>query len=551
MTGSCCLEFRVKKMSAFPMYFSRWILTFGCLCLFGQSGLALDVKAAGATLPAATPAAVQARLRDGEQALDVQRWDVAKASFEAAIQAAPQDAAGWLGLSRWGRMVGDFGEAQRTLARAQALSPGSPAVLRATGQLAADQRQYVAAEAAFQAVVRADPRNVQAVADLAAVMGKNGRAEDARRMLDDAQKGRTVSMTDMLSLASAYQVVGQPHAALALFDKVLLARPESLIAQTGRGDSLYMLGRYAPALDAYLLALGLAAPGPQLHFKRARTLEAMQWLPEAEAGYRDALRLDPAHVASHHALRALALQRGESLNEVLALARQGVAQSPTASMYDVLGAALLARKDNDGARKALAQAVALAPDRDDFRRRLAAAGGAASAAGQVAGAVSVAGIASAPTAVHSASVVMASGAGAKVSVASAPAAGKPAALPAAAPGAAVNDAAQQVLAERLAQWAAAWSAKDASRYLSFYGTGFEPAKRQSRNDWERERRARLGKPGSIRVQVASPVMERQGDVVKVTFSQDYEAADYKDSARKQLVWILEAGQWRIRSEAAL
>jgi hypothetical protein len=37
----------------------------------------------------------------------------------------------------------------------------------------------------------------------------------------------------------------------------------------------------------------------------------------------------------------------------------------------------------------------------------------------------------------------------------------------------------------------------------------------------------------------------------VTFSQDYEAADYKDSARKQLVWVLEAGQWRIRSETTL
>jgi hypothetical protein len=51
--------------------------------------------------------------------------------------------------------------------------------------------------------------------------------------------------------------------------------------------------------------------------------------------------------------------------------------------------------------------------------------------------------------------------------------------------------------------------------------------------------------------VASPVIERQGDAVKVTFKQAYESADYKDNSRKQLVWALEGGQWRIRSEAAL
>ena len=511
----------------------RLYLAGVCLWLPLSGAHALDVKPS-LLPPVSVSQAAASRLREGDQAVEAQRFEVAQAAYEAAIQAAPQDPSGWIGLARVARAYADWPAAQRALAKAQALAPNAIPLLRAKGQLALDMRQYPAAEQAFQAVVQADPRSAASVADLATAVGKMGRPDEARRLLDETQKGRTLSAPDMLSLAMAYQSVSQPHAALALYDKVLVARPDSLVAQTGRGDSLHMLGRYAPALDAYLVALGLAAPGPQLHFKRARTLESMQWLPEAEAAYRDALRLDAAHVPSHHALRALMQQRGDGLDDALRLARVGLSQSPTASMYDVLGAVHMARKETDAARKALEQAVALAPDREDFARRLASVNG------------GVIKTASAPTALVQAPSPPPK-MGSQPAVVAKPAVVAALTKPVVAAVAAPADP-RALVGDRVAQWAAAWSAKDPAKYLSFYGSRFEPARKQPRAAWERDRRARLSKPGEIRVRVDAPVFERQGEQIKVSFLQDYQAQDFKDATRKQLVWELEGGQWRIVRE---
>src|SRR5690348_6683876 len=59
-------------------------------------------------------------------------------------------------------------------------------------------------------------------------------------------------------------------------------------------------------------------------------------------------------------------------------------------------------------------------------------------------------------------------------------------------------------------WAQAWSKKDADGYLAHYAPTFDPPGRQSRADWEKERRQRIEAPKSISVSVDSPKVTMRG-----------------------------------------
>jgi hypothetical protein len=40
-------------------------------------------------------------------------------------------------------------------------------------------------------------------------------------------------------------------------------------------------------------------------------------------------------------------------------------------------------------------------------------------------------------------------------------------------------------------------------------------------------------------------------VVKVSFNQEYSSFNYKDTTRKTMTWVQEAGVWRIQRESTL
>ena len=139
-------------------------------------------------------------------------------------------------------------------------------------------------------------------------------------------------------------------------------------------------------------------------------------------------------------------------------------------------------------------------------------------------------------------------------VAAAPAvvAAKPVPAPAAktAPAQPAADAGKLVVG-RLEAWRQAWEAKDSGRYLSFYAGAFEPAGNKSRAAWESDRRAKLAKKGDIKVQVGAPSVKVDGEVVRVSFEQRYQSGNYSDVVQKQLEWVKEGGDWKIRREAQL
>lgn len=105
------------------------------------------------------------------------------------------------------------------------------------------------------------------------------------------------------------------------------------------------------------------------------------------------------------------------------------------------------------------------------------------------------------------------------------------------------------LQQALNGWAAAWAAKDTPRYLDYYSKNFKPEGNRPLADWMSERRARLGKPGSITVDIADLKIEKAGPDNAVTeFRQIYTSQDYRDIVGKRMDWGRENGQWKIIRE---
>jgi tetratricopeptide (TPR) repeat protein len=98
-------------------------------------------------------------------------------------------------------------------------------------------------------------------------------------------------------------------------------------------------------------------------------------------------------------------------------------------------------------------------------------------------------------------------------------------------------------------WARAWSDNDVSGYLGHYAANFETPKGESREQWESQRKSRVGKPRKIHVDIESPkVVFKEGGRVTVTFRQHYQSGALKVASTKTLVMVKAGDKWLIQQE---
>jgi len=98
-------------------------------------------------------------------------------------------------------------------------------------------------------------------------------------------------------------------------------------------------------------------------------------------------------------------------------------------------------------------------------------------------------------------------------------------------------------------WAAAWSAQKSDKYLAFYAKDFVTPDGLSRSAWEAQRKERIAKPKSIKIEVQdAQVKEQDAKHANVSFKQSYRASHLKTSSSKVLVWVKNEGHWQIAEE---
>ena len=127
----------------------------------------------------------------------------------------------------------------------------------------------------------------------------------------------------------------------------------------------------------------------------------------------------------------------------------------------------------------------------------------------------------------------------------APVAAAPVVAPAPAP---VDAAAVEAVTSAVQAWAHAWSNKDLNAYFAAYAKDAVPAGKQSRKQWEAERRARITGKTRISVGLRDVQVSTQGDNATARFRQDYSAGTLQTSSRKTLEMRKVQGRWVILRE---
>jgi tetratricopeptide (TPR) repeat protein len=111
----------------------------------------------------------------------------------------------------------------------------------------------------------------------------------------------------------------------------------------------------------------------------------------------------------------------------------------------------------------------------------------------------------------------------------------------------VHDSAEVL--KTLKDWAQDWSRKDAQSYLAHYAKDFRTPGGESRDKWERTRRARIAAPKSISVQITSPKVTISGNnQATVTFRQSYHSDRFTGESNKTIVMVKRDGRWLIQQE---
>jgi tetratricopeptide (TPR) repeat protein len=111
--------------------------------------------------------------------------------------------------------------------------------------------------------------------------------------------------------------------------------------------------------------------------------------------------------------------------------------------------------------------------------------------------------------------------------------------------------ADEAIAAAVNGWSQAWSAKNVNQYLASYSDSFKPAKGQSRQAWEQQRRQRVSKPSSISVELSNlKIASNSGDAAKVQFKQSYRADGKPIRTNKTLHMKKVGDNWLIDQEIA-
>ena len=112
-------------------------------------------------------------------------------------------------------------------------------------------------------------------------------------------------------------------------------------------------------------------------------------------------------------------------------------------------------------------------------------------------------------------------------------------------------AAEQAAVDAVQVWAAAWSARDVEKYLAVYAPEFKPASGMSRTAWEAQRRDRIAKAKTIKVELSDIKVNIQDENrASVTFKQSYRANNHEDVTHKTLELEKVGDAWLIVSEQA-
>jgi tetratricopeptide (TPR) repeat protein len=249
----------------------------------------------------------------------------------------------------------------------------SPEVHNNLGRIHLGKGEIEKARAEFEAALRLDPSNADALLNIAGILRAEGRVAQAEQLVRRALQMDPSSVGALSELAEIRRDQGDLDDAARLFREAIGIAGGMPFLYLGLGDVQQRAGRFEEALASFRAALELDPDSQKARYNLGVTHANMGRIDEAIAEYEKALALGdgtPDAASAHNNLGAIHLDRGE-LERAAERFERAVALAPghLEARYNL---ALIYQEEGrlDDAVPLLEAAALLAPDHELVNLRL-------------------------------------------------------------------------------------------------------------------------------------------------------------------------------------
>ncbi len=220
----------------------------------------------------------------------------------------------------------------------------------------------VEAKARYEQVLKANPRQPEALHFLGLLCVDTGAAPSALPLLQNALRLNPGAVPVMITLARALVATGNADEALALLDSALGREPRNTEALFQRALLLHGRGDLTRAIDAYRTLVAADASIAVAHFNLGTLLRTAGRLEEARAALTRALELNPRFAPAAINLGCVAQDQGRH-DEAAEILRKALAlDGKSAEGHVALATSLRALGRNEEAADSSRRAIGLRPE---------------------------------------------------------------------------------------------------------------------------------------------------------------------------------------------
>jgi tetratricopeptide (TPR) repeat protein len=296
--------------------------------------------------------------------------DAALIAFQEAANCDPKLTLAYIALGEAYAERGNDAEALAAYDRALRLEPENPSGLRGAAALFLRAKLNAKAAAALEIVVRKEPADAQAHADLGAAYFATGNLEGAEKEFQQALRLNPKSAATLLGQANLLLRRGEEEQAIQVLRQVVLLAPTAHEPRFLLGSAYNRLSRFAEAVVELENAIRLGAAEPEVYYHLARAYGGSGRAEKRSAALAKFAELSRQAKADTDARRQVLklLEQAKSLVEsgdlagALAIMEQARDLRPQDDKVLFRLASVnydLARYDK--AREAIEEAIALAP----------------------------------------------------------------------------------------------------------------------------------------------------------------------------------------------